>query len=241
LATTDPANADRQRDVSILYNKLGDVLKAEGNFAEALKSYQAGLTIRDRLTKLDPSHVDWQSVLATSYERIADVLKEQGNLSEALASYNESLTIRRRLAEVEPGDADRQDDLQFVLGRLSGLAYQLVLARDFATALEAADRATSLASDKIWLYANRAHALMFLGRTDEARALYLQYRGRQNVIDDKTWETVVLEDFAELGGKGLTDPLMDEIEKGFAQEDTESDAVVARKQSPPVAHTTVGP
>jgi hypothetical protein len=41
--------------------------------------------------------------------------------------------------------------------------------------LEAVDQAISLAPDGIWLYANRADTLMFLGRSDEARQLYLKY------------------------------------------------------------------
>jgi hypothetical protein len=32
---------------------------------------------------------------------------------------------------------------------------------------------------------------------------------------DKSWEAVILEDFAELQKAGLTDPLMQEIEKAF--------------------------
>jgi hypothetical protein len=57
---------------------------------------------------------------------------------------------------------------------------------------------------------------MFLDRVDEARALYLQYRGR--IIADgsgKRWETDVLEDFAHFRKAGLTHPLMDEVEKTF--------------------------
>jgi hypothetical protein len=57
---------------------------------------------------------------------------------------------------------------------------------------------------------------MFLGRVDEARALYLKYRGQQQVQGDKSWEAVVLEDFAKIQKAGLTHPLMQEIEKAFA-------------------------
>ncbi|HEY6466748.1 MAG TPA: hypothetical protein VIY69_12195, partial [Candidatus Acidoferrales bacterium] len=67
---------------------------------------------------------------------------------------------------------------------------------------------------------------MFLGRIDEARALYLKYRGQKNVLSNgKPWEAVVLGDFVgeavvlgdfvELRKAGLTNPLMDEIEKLF--------------------------
>ena len=101
------------------------------------------------------------------------------------------------------------------ISNLGGIAYQFVLASKFATALEVIDQAISLASDEIWLYTNRAHALMFLDRVEEARALYLKYRG-QKVDGDKSWETVVLEDFAELQKAGFIHPLMQEIEKAFA-------------------------
>jgi Flp pilus assembly protein TadD len=82
------------------------------------------------------------------------------------------------------------------ISRIGGLAYNFILARKFETALDAADQAISLAPEKIWFYANRAHALMFLNRVDEARTLYPNYRG-QKIEDDKSWEAVILEDFAE--------------------------------------------
>jgi hypothetical protein len=43
----------------------------------------------------------------------------------------------------------------------------------------------------------------------------LKYRGRKDVCEGKSWETVVQEDFAELRKARLSDPLMDTIEKLF--------------------------
>jgi len=57
---------------------------------------------------------------------------------------------------------------------------------------------------------------MFLGRVEEARALYLAHRGAKNVAGEKAWETAVTEDFAELRAAKLMHPLMDEIEQLFA-------------------------
>ena len=57
---------------------------------------------------------------------------------------------------------------------------------------------------------------MFLGRIDEARALYLKYRSQKDVLDGKSWEALILADFADLRRAGLSNPLMDEIEKLFA-------------------------
>ena len=57
---------------------------------------------------------------------------------------------------------------------------------------------------------------MFLRHVDEARSLYLQYRGTKNIVGAKSWETVILEDFAELGEAGLSDPMVAEIERRYA-------------------------
>jgi hypothetical protein len=53
---------------------------------------------------------------------------------------------------------------------------------------------------------------MFLGRGEEAKALYLGYKGKP-VADNKLWEHVVAEDFVGLRKAGLTHPMMADIEK----------------------------
>ena len=42
-------NADRQRDLSVSYEKIGDVQVAQGDLAGALKSYSDSFAINDRL------------------------------------------------------------------------------------------------------------------------------------------------------------------------------------------------
>jgi tetratricopeptide (TPR) repeat protein len=190
---------------------------ADGNLPEALKSFRDSLAIRERLAKADPNNAGWQRDLSVSYNKVGDVLVAQGNLPEALKSFRYSLAIRERLAKADPTNAGWQHDLQFSVTQIGGLAYRFVLARDFDRALAAADQATAVAPDKIWIYGNRAHALMFLGRVNEARALYLQYRGEKNAVGEKPWETAILVDFAEMRKAGLAHSLMDEIEKQFAQ------------------------
>ena len=73
-----------------------------------------------------------------------------------------------------------------------------------------------LAPDKLWLYALRADAFMLLGRTDDARAVYLAYRGKKEQ-SGKPWEQAVEGDFAELRKAGISSPLMAEIESDFAK------------------------
>jgi hypothetical protein len=50
----------------------------------------------------------------------------------------------------------------------------------------------------------------------EARELYLRYRGAKKVIGEKSWETLILEDFAVFTKAGLSHPLMQEIESALS-------------------------
>jgi tetratricopeptide (TPR) repeat protein len=146
--------------------------------------------------------------------RIGDVLVKQGTRDEALASYQEALAIAKMLPEADKTNA-RKSEPNSKSGEIASIAYEFELAGDFAKALEAADLAISLAPDETWIYINRAHALTFLGRVDEARTIYLQHRGEKSF--DVIWEMAVLRDFVELRKAGYMHPLMDEIEKPFAK------------------------
>jgi tetratricopeptide (TPR) repeat protein len=149
-------------------------------------------------------------------DEFGDTYLTLGDLDQALKAYRDGLAITDRLTAADRSNIQWQRDLKVSINNIGAIAYQFILGRNFAMALEAADQAISLAPDQIWLYTNRAHALMFLNRVDEARALYLKYRGQQKVDGDKSWEAAILGDFAEFQKAGLTHPLMQEIQKQFA-------------------------
>jgi tetratricopeptide (TPR) repeat protein len=98
-------------DESAALNSIGDVLEAQGNLSEALKSFRDGLAIADRLARASPDNAGPQRELSVSYDRIGDVLVAQGNLPEALKSFRESFAIAKRLAQSDPGNARWQRDL----------------------------------------------------------------------------------------------------------------------------------
>jgi tetratricopeptide (TPR) repeat protein len=101
-----------------LYGKIGDVQKAQGDLAGALKSYNDSLAIAERLAKADPGNAGWQRDLSASYGKIGDVQKAQGDLAGALKSYNDSLAIAERLAKADPGNAGWQKDLSVSYGKI---------------------------------------------------------------------------------------------------------------------------
>jgi tetratricopeptide (TPR) repeat protein len=122
-AKADPGNAGWQLDLSASYDNIGNVLVAQGNLPEALKSFHDEFAIRDRLVKSDPGNAGWQYDLGISNERIGDVLVAQGNLAEALKSYQAKQEIISRLAKADPGNSGWQRDLSVSynkIGRAGG-------------------------------------------------------------------------------------------------------------------------
>ena len=214
LAKADPGNTDAEFNLSVSDDNIGEVLKEQGNLDGALKFYRDSFAIRERLAKADPGNTDALRGLLVCYAKIGDVFKEQSNFDEALKSYRQGLPIAERLGKVD--GVLYKEECRWPVGKIGALSFKILQSRNFSEALDLADQAISLAPDLIWIYIIRAHALMFLGKVDEARAIYLQYRGHQKLLGEKSWEVIVLEDFTKLGKVGLTHPLMDEIEKDFS-------------------------
>jgi len=87
---------------------------------------------------------------------------------------------------------------------------------DFLKALDAADISIRFGPELISPEINRAHALMFLDRLDEARTLYVSHIGTE--LPDRRpqrWEEAIEEDFRAYRAMGRQHPLMDEVEKLF--------------------------
>ena len=72
------ATAEWQRDLSVSFNKIGDVQSARGNLDAALKAYQDGLAIAEKLAAQDPSNTGWQRDLSVSFNNIGDVQSARG-------------------------------------------------------------------------------------------------------------------------------------------------------------------
>jgi TIR domain len=123
------------------------------------------------------------------------------------------MTITRGLTDITSHLQAGVEKLR-AAGALSDDARQALLAKEFPKALALAERAHALFPDGLVIEINRAHALMFMERGDEAKALYLAHKGKP-VVEHffKLWEGVIAGDFQELRQAGLTHPMMTDIEK----------------------------
>ena len=61
--------------------------------------------------------------------------------------------------------------------------------------------------------ASKAHALMFLKNNDNAREIYLKYKGRRFGERKELWDDVVDREFSEFEHRGLCSPLMVEVRR----------------------------
>ncbi len=122
LAAADPHNAEWQRDLSVSWNKVGDVRVARGDLEGAREAYEAALAIMQRLAAADPENTEWQRDLSVSWDRLGDLRLARGDLDGAQEAYEARHAIARRLAAADPRNAEWQWDLVVSLSHLAGLA-----------------------------------------------------------------------------------------------------------------------
>jgi TPR repeat protein len=138
-------------------------------------------------------------------------------LNEAAANerYGEALSFQDLLAaQTEKEEtAQRGKPGAETAKTLGDVAWLAIHTREFTKALAAADRAHALLPTDLSIESNRAHALMFVGRLEEAQALYLAHKGDHLPEVNKSWDQVITEDFADFRKAGLTHPMMEDIEK----------------------------
>ncbi len=226
----DRGSAAGMRSLGMLYASgqgvARDPAKAREWFEKAAKIGDAGAMILLGELYEEGHAVPQDSAKAREwYEKAADVGAPEGrDRMEALAireavetgSYADALRMEEsRAAKTESRETERDGRPGEETAReLVSVAWYALVARQFDRALTASERAHALLPSDPSIEINRAHALMFLGRAEEAKEIYLAHKGeRISAPDGDLWDGVIAEDFRELGKAGLTHPMMAEIEK----------------------------
>ncbi|MDX1946024.1 MAG: serine/threonine-protein kinase [Pirellulaceae bacterium] len=86
LADKAPNEPQRQRDLSVMYNKLGKILMLSLKFPDAMQAHQNELAITKTLATADPADADAQRDLFQTYQSLATVAEfdaKFGNTAEA--------------------------------------------------------------------------------------------------------------------------------------------------------------
>jgi PQQ-dependent catabolism-associated CXXCW motif protein len=217
LMTLMPDNLDYLADLALSDIRLASAFEKAKKLDMAAEAYRDVASVEERVAKLaerqSNSAISQREISGTDMQ-IGEAYSQHRKFPESIAAYRDAAKVAKAVLQKHSTDAQLQDNLRISTENIGALAYGLVLAKDYDGALEAVDFAISLSPDTVWMQMNRAHALMFLDKVNEAREIYLQFRGRK-IQGDRLWEDDLKNDFAELRKQGLTHPLMDEIEKTF--------------------------
>jgi tetratricopeptide (TPR) repeat protein len=185
---TDRTDGLAQRELSVLNNRLGDVLEAQGRLDAALVQYRKAQDARRALAAADPTNAQAQRDLLLSQERVADVLRTQARWREALVELEATLAIVQRLATREPSNNEWQRELMMTnssIGRVLDAHGRSDAAREaYQRALVVAeqlgrDKPSDVASqgDLVARYSELAQLEERLGNGAEAQRSYCRAKG----------------------------------------------------------------
>jgi CHAT domain-containing protein/Tfp pilus assembly protein PilF len=150
---------------------------------------------------------------AAIYAQTEDIaqLKQQAEQLFKAGKYGEAHAAAERTVQL----AKRGQNTERIARALGSTAWYALFARLPETAVAASERALKLAPHLLFVETNHAHALLFLDRIEEARAIYLGHKG-EPLGEQGKWEVVVAQDFKELRLHGLDHPTMAAIEAMLA-------------------------
>ena len=197
------------------YEKAAD--KGEARAMSSLGLfYETGISVPQDYAKAR----EWYEKAAAKGDPEVTADLERLTISEAAATghYAEALKLQEALeAKQEAAETKRENKPgKETVEALAKVARYALLARDFAKALNVAERAHALLPDDLMIETNRAHALMFSERAKDAKALYLAHKGEQLPDqDNELWEQAIADDFVELRKAGVTNPMMADIENAL--------------------------
>jgi tetratricopeptide (TPR) repeat protein len=117
LATKEPANNDRRRDLVWGHALVGMALLASDT-QQARKVLQVGLGEVEELLKTDEKNTEWLRYRALIHNFIGDSLLLENQNSEAFVHYEKGVSIRQQLVTTDPNNARWVRDLFYTFVRM---------------------------------------------------------------------------------------------------------------------------
>jgi tetratricopeptide (TPR) repeat protein len=117
----DPRHADKEHDLWDTYTSLGEVYSRVDRFDDALRSFQSGLAIAEKLASENPDNLEFQRELLDSLTATADAKLLDHDPTGAAAEYDQGVNTALDLALRFPSEPEMQEDLSDLLNSLSNL------------------------------------------------------------------------------------------------------------------------
>lgn len=209
LHASDPNWREWRETLMISHERVGNAAYLSGDTAGALEHFRPALDHAKAIAAQDPVQRDWLLNVSKLYQTVCLLLLEQGETTEALRRAKVAVSIARASLDAGADVADFIGELQ------NNVAWFALFNQAYDQALVAAQEAVDRFPGVLLYKPNRAHALLFLGRVEEARAVYSAHRNA-SVSDTATWSDLIKGDFAALRAAGLNHPAMADIETDLA-------------------------
>lgn len=146
----------------------------------------------------------------------AQGLGEQQDFAGALRGMDQVISrfafLRSSSLQANATEEARAQGQEVIAEWTNQQAWFALLSQNFRRGLAESRKAIALLPAKLDYQINYAHALLFNGQTDEARAIYLGNRGK-TISNGQSWESILLEDFAALEKAGSKHDAMTAISR----------------------------
>jgi tetratricopeptide (TPR) repeat protein len=168
------------------------------------------MELQRSLVGLEPNNAGYKKALLELEKQVPALQLKAANET---GRYVEALALQEQIAARVEGEETKFAGKpgNNTAGELANVAWQALLAGEPDKAIAACERSLALQPGDPVAEINRAHALMYLDRGVEARAIYEAHKA-DLFPDNKSWPQVMVEDFAELRKARREHPLMAEIE-----------------------------
>jgi tetratricopeptide (TPR) repeat protein len=131
LVAEDDSNVQWQKELSLSYNRIGEVLTKKNRRADALMLFYHAFDIRKALADRAPDNAELQRDVAVSYERIGDEFLVSEKIHEAFDPYQNAFKIRTTLNLRNPENREWKRDLSISHEKIGDVQFK---SRDFEAA-----------------------------------------------------------------------------------------------------------
>jgi tetratricopeptide (TPR) repeat protein len=218
VLVVEPSKGECQCRVGYNHMELANIYEDWGKTAERLQAFNRAVQVYRELMQKEPQVRPWHYTLARSLYKRAEAISEQSkeNHEAMLADYREASILLRDLQK----SSDSNDTNEMLVNSLIGISVNALFVGRDEEALAAAEEALELSPGNLRIVINKAHALMYLERADEALRLYQEHKGKP--LFSETWEKSIAHDFAELKAARGAHPLMDRVLKEIGIEPSQA-------------------
>lgn len=195
----DPEGVSKLADVVWSLNKFGDLLRQLGDLQGARRNFEEAVLIDRKLALREPDSKDRHTKYSDDLTKLIGLLMDVSDVAAARDSYEELFlagqrwadVVRRQFAAAEKEDARK--DLVQVLGTTS---WHALLGNRPKEAAQLAEEALKLDSSQPWIRVNLGHAYLFLGRIEEAKAIYLAVKDLKRNDAGRMYSDEIRDDFS---------------------------------------------